>query len=265
PQPAAINQLLVSARSALHLAQSELRQSGASGHSVAVGATATAASGSRGPSQDPTEDYYAPTFGPTISFSLAQRWMETALSDRLARIGVLSSSISSSATLTSSDRTGISGLVGNAQSVCNSLSQSVPGDSSNAQLQLAADQMIGSLHVFAVLSPQVNETVAADSANAAAAKLQALAPGLNTAIAAASGSSRQISRLQNLEQNLVTEANAAASFSGPLPAELIGLSDASLSSITSLNTAMGSERSALYDLELADYDLRQLLNLLSRA
>jgi hypothetical protein len=274
--PAAIASILVSARAAMRAAQADLDQSfsGAAAArstsattptSTVVVTTTTAAAG-RAPTADPASDNDVPVFGPGTSFTADQRWVETALSDRQARLATLSGLISASSTLQSSDRTGLDGLVSAAQSACSSLQQSVPSDDSTGELQAAADEMIDSLHVYAILSPQVSETIGADAVTAAAAKLQALAPGLNTAIAAASANSRQMARLHELEQGLTAEADAASSLTTPLSAQLIGLSDANLSSAAPvLISALSSERVGLSDVTAADSDLRQLLALLAQA
>jgi hypothetical protein len=234
-------------------------------HQTPLVVVGTTASGGRVPTQDPASDNGVPDFGPRTSFTADEQWVERALADRLSRLASLSSTISASTTLQSKDRTSLDALVGNAQSVCTSLQQSVSGDFAAGQLQAAADELIESLHVYSILTPQVDETVVAEADNAAAAKLQTLAPGLNTAIAAAQVAAGRVGRLQTLLQGLSSDANAAASITGSVPARLIPLRDANQSAASPvLSSAVSELGTAASDLSAADSDLRRLLALLAK-
>ncbi len=218
------------------------------------------------PTQNPASDAMVPSFGPGTSFALGQAWMLTALSDRGARLSELAGMISSSKTLQGSDSASLSALVSSAQSTCSQLQSAVNADTTLVQLRLAATEMIGSLHVYAILTPQVELTVDADAIGDAAAKLEALEPGLNTAIAAAHATKRNLARLHDLEQSFAAEASAAAALVAPLSGQLVGLSDADLAAATPvLAAATGIEPRAERDVGEAGTDLRRLLSLLANA
>lgn len=243
---------------------------GASGHpalpSSSTTTTIVTANTTAGvaPSESPTSDTSVPTFGPSTSFALDQSWMQTALSARQARLSMLAGNIGSSSTLRSGDHDALQALVSSAQSTCSQLQSAVSSATTTAQLRSDAAVMINSLHVFAILTPQVELTVDVDAFAAAAGKLEALEPELNTAIAAAHANSRKLARLQALEQELAAAASAASNLVAPLPGQLVALSDADLPAANPvLASAQSADRSARIELNDAGSDLRSLLSLLA--
>jgi hypothetical protein len=234
--------------------------------STSSSTTTTTTQPGTAPTENPASDSAVPAFGAGTSFAADQAWMLTALGDRQARLGELSSTIASSKSLSSNDRSSLAGLVGAANTTCSQLRSSVPTDTTSAQLRAAASEMIGSLHVYAILTPQVNLTIAADANAASAAKLQALEPGLNTAIAASHATKAELSRLRALEQAFASAAGDAAGIAGPLGGQLAGLSDADLATaLPVLTSAQTANEDAQNNLSAADTDLRKLLSLLASA
>jgi hypothetical protein len=249
------------AASAAAIAHPQSGSSGGPGSST----TTTVAGGNAAPSENPLSDVYVPAFGPSTSLQLDQAWMMTALSDRQSRLSELAGDVSSSKTLASGDASSLSGLISNDQGTLSQLQSAVPGATSTSALRSEAAQMIA-LHVFAALTPQVQDTINAEAVGAAAAKLVALEPGLNTAIAAAHASPRQIARLQQLEQSFAADAGNAAGLVAPLPGELVALNDASLPAAQPvLSSAQSATQRGQRALVQAGTELRRLLSQLAQS
>jgi len=230
---------------------------------TATSIPASGSSGAVGPS--PSSDAGAPSFAPGASFPDDQQWLETAVSDRLAKVGDLTGAIGASKALSTGDRSALTTLVGNAGSVLQSVSASLANDTTLAQLRTAANLVISSLHVYAILTPQVQMTIDADAVTAAAGRLQSLEPGLDTAIAAAHATRRNLFRLHQLDQRFVSDLNAASGATSPLPGQLLQLSGADLGAATPVITQAGAALAGAHtDMSDATATLREIVNLLSK-
>lgn len=115
-----------------------------------------ATSGTTGPTTT------AVSAGHSHAFIQAQLKLEAELSARVTQLGRLSTDVSTSTTLTSAHMVLLSGKVATATGNINALVAKVPTGTTMAQLNTDRKSMLAQNRVYAVLTPQVFETIEAD-------------------------------------------------------------------------------------------------------
>jgi len=118
------------------------------------------------------------------SFSQLQAKIESQLAARQTQLAKLTTEVSSSTTLTSSDAAALQSSLSTETSNINGLIAKVPNDTTLSELRSDQQAMFRDNRVFAVMSPQVNLTIAADTVNANAGKILADDPAIEAALTA---------------------------------------------------------------------------------
>lgn len=106
-------------------------------------------------------------------FQRAQQKLESELSARVTRLANLSSDVTKSTTLTAANAAVLRAKLTAEQTSISSLVTAVPTYTTMAQLNAARTVMLRNNRVFAVMSPQVFETIGADAVLASDASLLA--------------------------------------------------------------------------------------------
>jgi len=170
----------------------------------------------------------APTPGtpshPTCSqstFSVAQQFVEQQLSNRVAVLDELASRIGAAPYLTASDRTTLQGIVSGTQSGIGALVQKVPSDTTCAQLWSDARSMVVDYRVYAVVAPQSDLTIVADTESSIAARLAGLEPQIQQAITAAQQAGKNTSGAQAAFDDFTTQVSDASTAVGGVAADAL--------------------------------------------
>jgi hypothetical protein len=122
------------------------------------------------------------------SFSLAQQQLEAQLAARVTGLAHLASDVTGAATtLTSAHATLLSSRIATEQANINALVIKVPTDTTAAQLKTDRAAMYQDNRVFAVMTPQVFETINIDSAMSQLATLQKNEATLATEVSSLTG------------------------------------------------------------------------------
>jgi hypothetical protein len=122
------------------------------------------------------------------SFGLAQQQLESQLALRVTGLGRLAADVTGAATiLTPTHATLLSTRIAAEQADINALVVKVPTDTTFAQLNADRTSMYKDNRVFAVMTPQVFETINADSALAQLATLQKNEASLATEVSSLTG------------------------------------------------------------------------------
>ncbi|HVB05052.1 MAG TPA: hypothetical protein VNF07_02240 [Acidimicrobiales bacterium] len=169
----------------------------------------------------PTADYSAPFLPATMPLATATAWITSALSARATALTTLSGAISGSASLPVSDRSTLSSTVATDASAVSALEQKVPTETTIAALRGDVQAMVGA-HILLLVTPVVNEVIAADGDLASAKALRRQSAALGAAITAA-GQKRSTARLNADHRDLDNRLNAVTADVGNLPATLLAL------------------------------------------
>lgn len=100
---------------------------------------------------------------PSQKFQNAQRKLEQQLANRVSQLGRLSTDVTAAKTLTTPHATILSNNVATATGNINDLVLKVPNDTSWADLHADQESMYRDNRVYAVLTPQVFQTIEADA------------------------------------------------------------------------------------------------------
>lgn len=187
-----------------------------------------------------------------------QHKVAEALSDRQATLAKLTSSVGSNKYLSSGDRQTLQGLLAAETQGINQLAQEVgsatPQTTTIAQLRQDAFTMVHQYRVYLVMAPQVHLTEAADTQAAVEAKLTALEPKIQAAIATAGNPPAAVEAYNDL----VTQVHNASVATGQagIPAVLAvtppgfpGDGGPLASARTTLHAAQGDLQSARKDID----------------
>jgi hypothetical protein len=145
------------------------------------------------------------------TFGYAKKYVEKQLADRQQRLSDLTSEVSKASHLTSSDRATLSSDLSSETAGINALAAKVPNDTTWAELRADAKSMLDGYRVFVVMSPQVHETIAADTAAAIEQKLQAAEPQIEALIKYEQSQGKNVGAAQTAYDALVAEVDQAAS------------------------------------------------------
>ena len=114
------------------------------------------------------------------SFASEQKQLERQLADRAAQLGRLGTDVSGAKKLTSAHALALDARSADADQLLNALIAKVPTDTTQAQLNSDKASVLQVNQAFAVLTPQVFETIEADAITAEATTLQADEPTLQS-------------------------------------------------------------------------------------
>lgn len=143
------------------------------------------------------------------TFATAQKLLEAQLSARVAQLDRLSADVSGATTLTAAHSATLDTSIAAAQSSIDALAAKVPTDTTKAELRTDRRTMIRENRVFAVLTPQVFETIGADAVAAQVTALRNEEPGLLAAVNALVGEHGYANALRHYTQ-FVTLVNRAS-------------------------------------------------------
>jgi hypothetical protein len=115
---------------------------------------------------------------PHDSLSLAKQQLESQLASRVTSLGHLASDIAGATSLTPEHANILSARITTEQASINALVVKVPSDTTRAQLNADRAAMYKDNRVYAVMTPQVFETISADAALAQLAILAKNEPAL---------------------------------------------------------------------------------------
>ena len=127
----------------------------------------------------------APTARP--HFVQDQQRLEQQLSFRVTTLGHLTTDVGASTTLSASDKTTLTTRLANETTAIGALVTKVPTDTTFAQLNTDRASMIRANRVYAVMVPQVFETIEADSVASQVAALEANETALQACVNSLSG------------------------------------------------------------------------------
>jgi hypothetical protein len=191
------------------------------------------------------------------TFAAAKTYVEKQLALRQQRLSSLTSEVSKASDLTSSDKATLTTDLANETTGIDALAAKVPADTTWAELLADAKSMVQQYRVFVVMSPQVHETIAADTATAICAKLQAAEPQIEALINYEQSQGKNVTAAQTAYEGLVAQVSAAQSDVSGISAAVLGTSpsgypgNASIfsnarSSLVQARTALKSARSDLH-------------------
>jgi hypothetical protein len=121
------------------------------------------------------------------NFEAAQKQLENALQLRVEQLTKLSADVSANSATLGSNAATLSGLLSAEQTSINGLVTQVQQATTFAELSSSRKTMLVDNRVFAVMTPQVIETIEADSTTHQVQSLQADEPGLQAAVNSVAG------------------------------------------------------------------------------
>lgn len=116
------------------------------------------------------------------SFTTNQQALEAQLASRVSQLTRLGTDVTGAKSLTTAHAATLTASINTATSNINVLVTKVPTDTTQAQLNADRASMIRQNRVFAVLTPQVFQTIEADAIAAEVTSLRAEEPGLLSAV-----------------------------------------------------------------------------------
>jgi hypothetical protein len=170
------------------------------------------------------------------------------ISRRLTTLSKLSSRVSSSNVLTSSDKAALSSEISAAVSGLNSLKATIDSDSTVADLRSDVTKIATQFRVYLLVVPQVNLVAAADGVLAAQPHFASIGTDLAARIAAAQAAGKDVTAAQAALDAMNTQVANAVSLATGLPAKLLPLTPADYNAgsagpvIRSARTALGQAR-----------------------
>ncbi|MCU1488902.1 MAG: hypothetical protein JWM85_307, partial [Acidimicrobiaceae bacterium] len=121
------------------------------------------------------------------SFTQLQQQLEQQIANRQARLANLTKDVAGAKSLTSAHATLLNTRLSAETTNIAALAAKVPTDTTNAQLSADRSAMLSDNRVYAVMTPQVFQTIEADSISAQVTTLQADEAGLQSEVAALVG------------------------------------------------------------------------------
>jgi hypothetical protein len=187
------------------------------------------------------------------------------LQARSNRLAALSGVVSSSTTLTSSDRAALQAILVRDQQGMSSLETQASSASTCAQLSQIAHAMVYDYRVYVLASPQVRMVVAADDLAWAASRLAAIEPQAQAAVNSYPASGGHASALRQLLSDLESRVSSAQQSLGGVPPEVLALQPSGYPGNSStLRQAASALRAAGADLKQAAHDLSLVIRDLGR-
>lgn len=121
------------------------------------------------------------------NFATSQRQLEQQLANRQSQLGRLTADVAHSKTLTSAHAATLNARLSAESASIDALASKVPGDSTPAQLATDRAAMLRDNRVYAVMTPQVIQTIEADAIAAQVSVLQGEQSSLQGSVASLQG------------------------------------------------------------------------------
>ena len=154
------------------------------------------------------------TTTPSASFIAAQQALEAQLASRLTRLQHLNADVTGATTLSANTASTLEARLSTEESSIDSLIAKVPTDTTFAELRADRAAMLKDNRVYAVMSPQVFESIEASLVQVQVTTMQGNEPTLQTEVASLSGLpgyqnalnhyNSYVSRLSNWSTKIVT-------------------------------------------------------------
>jgi hypothetical protein len=154
------------------------------------------------------------TTAPSASFIAAQQALEAQLASRLTRLQHLNADVTAATTLSANAASTLEARLSTEESSIDSLIAKVPTDTTFAELRADRAAMLKDNRVYAVMSPQVFESIEASLVQVQVTTMQGNEPTLQTEVASLSGLpgyqnalnhyNSYVSRLSNWSTKIVT-------------------------------------------------------------
>lgn len=190
----------------------------------------------------------------------------SALEDRVQTLAQLTTSVENDKTLSSQDRTALSGLLTNETNGINQLLAQVqaatPQSTTIAQMRADAKEMVDNYRVYLVMARQVHLTEAADAETAVETRIENNEARIQTAIQKAGSPADAVQAYNDLVQQIAhaTQATGAANIPAVLAVTPQGY-PGDQGPLTAARTALGQART---DLQAARGDLVTIRNVLTQ-
>jgi hypothetical protein len=230
------------------------RPAATTGSSVVAGSSTTGS----GQASDPTCS--------ASQFSTAQQKVETGLADRVTRLNKLLGDVQSTKQhLTSADQSTLEHDISSVELPgIEALQPQAQSATTCAELKTIAHSMVYDYRVYVVMSPQTHLTIAADDASFVDAKMAALEPKIEQAIADAKAKGKDVSGAEAAFADFQSQVSSAGSAVSGLSATLLaqtpqgypGNESVFQGAKSTLSTARGELHQAYQDLETIRTDLR---------
>ena len=190
-----------------------------------VGLVSTDALGAThpGPLGNPRADLLAPIFPASTSPHKARAWLGYALALRVEKLAKLDVRINSSTTLTPTHATALASFLATETNGIEALEVRVSEENDLTALQADAASMVLDYHVYALVTPEVNDVISADTDLAAGTKLANEEPGLAFAIAMGRQLSQNARKEAQLLDTLTTDLSSLRGDVSGLADELVPL------------------------------------------
>jgi hypothetical protein len=157
---------------------------------------------------------------PSQGFLNAQKKLEQQLANRVSQLGRLSTDVTAAKSLTTSHATFLSNVVTTASGNINNLVLKVPNDTTWAELRADQKSMYKDNRVYAVLTPQVFQTIEADAIASQVTAFEANESSLQSSVNALIGQPGYETALRHFEV-FVTSVNNAAEATSDVDAAVL--------------------------------------------
>ncbi len=127
------------------------------------------------------------TTTPSASFIAAQQALEAQLASRLTRLQHLEADVTAATSLSANTASTLEARLSNEESSIDSLIAKVPTDTTSAELRADRAAMLKDNRVYAVMSPQVFESIEASLVQVQVTTMQGNEPTLQTEVASLEG------------------------------------------------------------------------------
>jgi hypothetical protein len=221
------------------------------------GVTAAGNSTNAGPAGKGVCAAYAPSAQPSASkgggagITVLKAFGDCEINRRLATLSDLSSKISASKVIASSDAAALQSEIGSATSGLTSLKAKFDADTDVTTIKADITSIATNFRVYLLVVPQANLTNAADGVLAARPKFADINTKLAAAIAAAKAAGKDTTAAQSDLDAMNASVTAAVGLAGPLPAQLLPLTPAQYNGgtagpiLTAARAALGTARDDL--------------------
>jgi len=173
-------------------------------------------------------DVVAPFIAAGTPLPAAITSLESALMTRMTALVTLQSDVAGSKSLTTADRTALDTVLATATTGITTLLSKVPADAKLAAVRADAAAMVLDYHVLSLVTPQVTVVIAADHDLARLSALDAQAPAIAAAIAAASQAHESVLRERTLQASFLSHLHTLSVLVSGLPASMLALGPSSI-------------------------------------
>jgi len=193
-------------------------------------------------------------------FQAAQQKVETGLSDRVTQLDKLLARVQAAKHLTSSDQSTLENDISNTELPgIQALQPEVQAATTCKELWGYAHAMVYDFRVYVVMTPQTDQTIAADTETYVDQKLSGLEPKVQAAIAKAQSEGKDVSGAEAAFADMQNQVSSAAADVNGLSATLLAQTPSGYPGNESVfKNARSAEESARTALKAAAADLKQI-------